>query len=226
MVVFPGGGFQLLAMDLEGTEICDWMTAKGIICVLLKYRVPKGNHYWDKDCDCHITPKATRALQDAKRTIRLVRARAKELNLDPNKIGVVGFSAGGYLVAQTSNIFEPTYKPVDAVDKLSSRSHGLSAFERNSRTSTCMVEHSLQCLVLPSWRSACSSTANLFSRRDKVCSSCSLCDGAGVVAPRAQYLLHSDVDEDERSPEDKDWVNDALAELQGSIRLEGVEVVY
>lgn len=121
MVVFPGGGFQLLAMDLEGTEICDWMTAKGITCVLLKYRVPKSDHYWDKDCNCHITPKVPRALQDAQRTIRLVRARAKELNLDPNKIGVIGFSAGGYLVAQTSNIFEPTYKPIDEADKLSSR---------------------------------------------------------------------------------------------------------
>lgn len=121
MVVFPGGGFQLLAMDLEGTEICDWMTAKGITCVLLKYRVPKSDHYWDKGCRCHITPKIPRALQDAQRTIRLVRARANELNLDPNKIGVIGFSAGGYLVAQTSNIFKPTYKPVDAVDKLSSR---------------------------------------------------------------------------------------------------------
>jgi acetyl esterase/lipase len=108
-------------MDLEGTEICDWMTAKGITCVLLKYRVPKSDDYWDKDCDCHVTPKVPRALQDAQRTVRLVRARAKELNLDPNKIGVIGFSAGGYLVAQTSNIFEPTYKPVDAVDKLSSR---------------------------------------------------------------------------------------------------------
>jgi len=97
------------------------MTAKGMTCVLLKYRVPKSNHSWDKDCDCAITPKVPRALQDAQRTIRLVRARAKELNLDPNKIGVIGFSAGGYLVAQTSNIFDPTYKPVDAADKLSSR---------------------------------------------------------------------------------------------------------
>jgi acetyl esterase/lipase len=121
MVVFPGGGFQLLAMDLEGTEICDWMTAKGMTCVLLKYRVPKSNHSWDKDCDCAITPKVPRALQDAQRTIRLVRARAKELNINPNKIGVIGFSAGGYLVAQTSNIFKLTYKPVDEADKLSSR---------------------------------------------------------------------------------------------------------
>src|ERR1044072_8997616 len=121
MVVFPGGGFQLLAMDLEGTEICDWMTAKGMTCVLLKYRVPKSNHSWDKDCDCAITPKVPRALQDAQRTIRIVRSRAKELNLDPNKIRVIGFSAGGYLVAQTSNMFKPSYKPVDAADKLSSR---------------------------------------------------------------------------------------------------------
>ena len=121
MVVFPGGGFRLLAMDLEGTEICDWMTDKGITCILLKYRVPKSNHYWDTDCRCHITPKVPRALQDAQRTIRLVRARAKDLNLAPNKIGVVGFSAGGYLVAQTSNVVESTYRPVDEADKLSSR---------------------------------------------------------------------------------------------------------
>jgi acetyl esterase/lipase len=121
MVVFPGGGFKVLAMDLEGTEICDWLTARGITCVLLKYRVPNGNHHWDEKCQCHITPKVPRALQDAQRTIKLVRSRAKELNLDPNKIGVIGFSAGGYLVAQTSNIFTLTYKPVDAVDKLSSR---------------------------------------------------------------------------------------------------------
>lgn len=121
VVVFPGGGFKVLAMDLEGTEICDWLTSRGITCVLLKYRVPNGNHHWDKKCQCSITPKVPRALQDAQRTIKLVRSKAKELNLNPNKIGVIGFSAGGYLVAQTSNIFAPTYKAVDAVDKLSSR---------------------------------------------------------------------------------------------------------
>jgi acetyl esterase/lipase len=121
MVVFPGGGFRILAIDLEGTEICDWITAKGMTCVLLKYRVPKGNHYWDKDCNCHITPKVPLALQDAQRTIRLVRSMARELDIKPNKIGVIGFSAGGYLVAQTSNIFKSTYSPVDAADKLSSR---------------------------------------------------------------------------------------------------------
>ena len=121
VVVFPGGGFQVLAMDLEGTEVCDWLTSKGITCVLLKYRVPKSNHYWDKNLHTHVTPKVARALQDAQRTVRLVRAKAKELDIDPNKIGVIGFSAGGYLVAQTSNMFDLTYKPVDAADKVSSR---------------------------------------------------------------------------------------------------------
>ncbi len=121
MVVFPGGGFNILAIDLEGTEICDWVTSKGMTCVLLKYRVPKSNHYWDKECKCHITPEFPFALQDAQRTIRLVRARANELNINPNKIGVIGFSAGGYLVAQTSNIFEPSYNPIDAADSISSR---------------------------------------------------------------------------------------------------------
>ena len=121
VVVFPGGGFKFLAMDLEGTEICDWLTSRGITCVLSKYRVPNSNHHRDEDCKCSVTPKVPRALQDAQRTIKLVRAEAKELNIDPKKIGVIGFSAGGYLVVQTSNIFKPTYQPVDAVDELSSR---------------------------------------------------------------------------------------------------------
>jgi acetyl esterase/lipase len=121
MIVFPGGGFNAVVVTLEGTEICNWITARGITCVLSKYRVPKGDHYWDEACDCAVTPKIPRALQDAQRTIRLVRAKAKQLNLDPGKIGVIGFSAGGYLVAQTSNILEPAYKPVDAADRLSSR---------------------------------------------------------------------------------------------------------
>jgi acetyl esterase/lipase len=121
IVVFPGGGFQVLAITLEGTEICDWLTAKGMTCILSKYRVPNSNHHWDDSCKCAVTPKVPTALQDAQRTIRLVRSRANELHINPSKIGVIGFSAGGYLVAQTSNIFEPAYKPVDAIDKISSR---------------------------------------------------------------------------------------------------------
>jgi acetyl esterase/lipase len=121
MVVFPGGGFQVLAIDLEGSEICEWMTARGITCVLLKYRVPNSAHHWDKACKCHVTPKIPRALQDAQRTIRLVRSRAGELHVDPHRIGVIGFSAGGYLVAEISNITDPVYASVDAVDRVSSR---------------------------------------------------------------------------------------------------------
>jgi acetyl esterase/lipase len=121
MVVFPGGGFQLLAMDLEGTEICDWMTSKGITCVLLRYRVPKSNDGYDPDCKCRRKPKVLRSLQDAQRTIKLVRLRAKELKIDPKKVGVIGFSAGGFLVVQTSNIVTSEYRPVDDADKLSSR---------------------------------------------------------------------------------------------------------
>jgi acetyl esterase/lipase len=121
MVVFPGGGFRALAITLEGTEICDWLTARGITCIVSKYRVPKSNHYWDTDCRCHIQPEVAWALQDAQRTIRLVRSQAAALKVDPGKIGVIGFSAGGYLAAQTSSLFEPAYKPVDAVDRVSSR---------------------------------------------------------------------------------------------------------
>jgi acetyl esterase/lipase len=121
ILVFPGGGFQQLAIDLEGTEACDWMTARGILCVLVKYRVPGSNHHYDPGCDCAVTPKRLLALQDAQRAIRLVRSRARSLGVDPHRIGVIGFSAGGYLVAQTSNIVEPAYRPVDAIDRVSSR---------------------------------------------------------------------------------------------------------
>ncbi len=121
VIVFPGGGFRAVVLTVGGTEICDWLTAKGITCILSKYRVPGTNHYWSEECRCAVTPDIPRALQDAQRTIRLVRSRASELKIDPDKIGVIGFSAGGYLVAQVSNIFEPAYAPVDAIDAISSR---------------------------------------------------------------------------------------------------------
>lgn len=128
ILVFPGGGFRVLAVTLEGHEICNWITAHGVTCVLVKYRVPGSNHYWNEACRCVIDPKPPRALQDAQRAIRLVRGRAAELDIEPDKIGVMGFSAGGYLVAQTSNIFEPIYTPVDAVDRISSRPDFAIAF--------------------------------------------------------------------------------------------------
>src|SRR5258708_6267831 len=73
VVVFPGGGYQGLAIDFEGTEVCDWLTSKGITCVLLKYRVPDSGPAWHDECKCYIHPKAPMALQDAQRTVGLVR---------------------------------------------------------------------------------------------------------------------------------------------------------
>jgi len=121
MIVFPGGGFRAVVITSEGTEICNWITAQGITCILSKYRVPGSNDYWNEELRRQITPAIPRALQDAQRTIRLVRSRAKALGVRPDRIGVLGMSAGGYLVAQTSNIFAPAYEPVDAIDQISSR---------------------------------------------------------------------------------------------------------
>ncbi len=122
VVVFPGGGFESLAMDLEGTEVCDWLTPKGISCVLLKYRVPSLPYDWRCKCrpDGYATP--TLALEDVQRTMGLVRSHAAEWHINPQKIGVIGFSAGGYLVAEISTKFEHRlYAPVDEADKASCR---------------------------------------------------------------------------------------------------------
>ena len=122
VVVFPGGGFQILAMDLEGTDACDWLTSKGITSVLLKYRVPSAPYDWKCDCRPHNRELSVPSLQDAQRTMRLVRSRAAQWHIDPHKIGVLGFSAGGYLVAEISTNFDRhLYAPVDAADKESAR---------------------------------------------------------------------------------------------------------
>jgi acetyl esterase/lipase len=122
IVVFPGGGYTILAIDLEGTEVCDWLTSKGITCVLLKYRVPDSGPAWHDDCHCNIHPKAPTALEDAQRTVGLVRFHAAEWHIDPHKIGVLGFSAGGHLVANISTHYSRrSYPSVDAADKVSCR---------------------------------------------------------------------------------------------------------
>jgi acetyl esterase/lipase len=122
VVVIPGGGFQILAIDFEGTEICDWLTSKGITCVLLKYRVPSAPYVWQCDCRPHNLSISVPSLQDVQRTMRLVRFHAAQWHLDPHKVGVLGFSAGGYLTAEISTNFERRlYPPVDAADKESSR---------------------------------------------------------------------------------------------------------
>jgi len=122
IVVFPGGGFNGLAIDFEGTEICNWLVTRGTTCVLLKYRVPDSGPAWHDDCHCNIHPKAPTALQDAQRTMGLLRLNASNWNINPNKIGVLGFSAGGYMVPHLSTHFKKRdYSPIDAADKESCR---------------------------------------------------------------------------------------------------------
>ena len=112
VVVFPGGGYRILAIDLEGTEVCDWLNSAGITCVLVKYRVPDSGPY----------PKSAAALQDAQRAVGMVRSHAAEWHIDPHKIGVLGFSAGAHLAAALSNHFDHRfYDRIDAADDLSCR---------------------------------------------------------------------------------------------------------
>jgi len=118
VVVFPGGGYEILAIDLEGSEVCDWLTSRGVTCVLLKYRVPapRSAPHWGA------YPQSPIALEDAQRTVGLLRFHAKEYQIDPHKIGVLGFSAGGHLVAAISTHFEKRlYLAVDTADKESCR---------------------------------------------------------------------------------------------------------
>jgi len=112
VVIFPGGGYQRLAIDLEGTEVCDWLNSVGITCVILKYRVPNTGPY----------PKSAAALQDAQRALGIVRAHAVEWHIDPKRIGVLGFSAGAHLAAALSTHFDQRlYDPIDDSDKWSCR---------------------------------------------------------------------------------------------------------
>lgn len=112
VVVFPGGGYSILAMDLEGTEVCDWLTTSGITCALLKYRVPHSGPF----------PVSSAALQDAQRALGMVRQHASEWHIDPHRVGVLGFSAGGHLAtAVSTNYDQRLYPAIDAADQLSCR---------------------------------------------------------------------------------------------------------
>ena len=93
MVVCPGGGYDILAYDLEGDEVCGWLNDLGVTAVLLKYRVPRR-----AGREKHEAP-----LQDLQRAIGYVRAHAEKMNIDPQRIGVMGFSAGAHLAAMASN---------------------------------------------------------------------------------------------------------------------------
>jgi acetyl esterase/lipase len=112
IVVFPGGAYRILAIDLEGTEVCGWLNSIHVTCVLLKYRVPNTGPY----------PKSPAALQDAQRALGVVRAHAAEWHIDPHRIGVLGFSAGAHLAAALSTHFDQRlYDVVDAADQQSCR---------------------------------------------------------------------------------------------------------
>ncbi|MBC8002074.1 MAG: alpha/beta hydrolase, partial [Opitutaceae bacterium] len=112
VVVCPGGGYSILALDLEGTEVCEWLNSIGVTGILLKYRVPKR-----AGLEKHAAP-----LQDAQRALGLVRHRAKEFGIDPKRIGILGFSAGGHLGAAASTIYETrSYPPIDEADATSCR---------------------------------------------------------------------------------------------------------
>ena len=113
VIVYPGGGFNVLAIDIEGTEACDWLTSNGITCVLLKYRVPCEHQGAYNECP--------QAHQDAQRATRIVRSRASEWRIDPNRIGVIGFSAGAHMAIMSSTRFDHTYMSVDGADSVSSR---------------------------------------------------------------------------------------------------------
>jgi acetyl esterase/lipase len=130
VIVFPGGGYNKLAIELEGSEICEWFASIGITGILLKYRVPGSGHHWDKDCNCGKDPVKPMALQDAQRAVSLVRSKASEWNIDTDKIGVMGFSAGGHLVADVStNYRKKAYKMTDEIDKVSCKpDFGISFF--------------------------------------------------------------------------------------------------
>ncbi len=111
VVICPGGGHHILAYDLEGTEVAEWLTGIGVTGIVLKYRVP----FRDKQ------KRWLAAVQDAQRAMSLVRSRASEWGIDGKRIGILGFSAGGETAALTSVFTERQYPPIDEADKVPSR---------------------------------------------------------------------------------------------------------
>ncbi len=112
VLICPGGGYNILAFNLEGTEIAEWLNSIGVTAAVLKYRVPRR----DKDSP-HAAP-----LQDAQRGLRLMRQNAKEWGIHPASIGILGFSAGGNLTVMAGTHWdESTYTKQDSVDELSCR---------------------------------------------------------------------------------------------------------
>ncbi|HEY7326744.1 MAG TPA: alpha/beta hydrolase [Gemmataceae bacterium] len=115
VIICPGGGYNILAWDLEGEEVAAWLNSIGVTGIVLKYRVPRRP-------DQPQGKPPVGALQDAQRALSLVRSNAKEWKIDPNRIGILGFSAGGHLSAWASTNFDNrAYEPMDEIDKVSCR---------------------------------------------------------------------------------------------------------
>lgn len=115
MVICPGGGYWDLYWELEGVEVAAWLNAQGMTGIILKYRCPR--RPGEPQAEPPLGPQL-----DAQRAIRLVRSRAKEWGIDPGRIGIVGFSAGGHLALATATGFgRRLYEPIDAVDAMSCR---------------------------------------------------------------------------------------------------------
>jgi acetyl esterase/lipase len=108
VVVCPGGGHRILAMDLEGSEVAAWLNAQGVTAFVLKYRVPARDP----------GPRWRAAVDDAQRAMSVVRSRATSFGVDPSRIGMLGFSAGGETAGLTALLPERQYTPVDAVDQV------------------------------------------------------------------------------------------------------------
>lgn len=112
VIVCPGGGYNILAWDKEGTEIAEWLNRLGVTAAVLKYRVPRRDPK-----DPHVAP-----LRDGQRALRLVRQNAAAWGIDPARVGILGFSAGGHLAVMAGVAWEKsTYSKLDAADELSAR---------------------------------------------------------------------------------------------------------
>ena len=128
VLVFPGGGYKRVAigpdstLGQDGADVCRWLNDAGMTCVLVKYRVPNTGCNWNPETRRHEQPRIPMALQDAQRAMSLVRHHAADYGIDPDRIGVMGFSAGGNLAVLSSTVFRTrAYAPLDAADQASLR---------------------------------------------------------------------------------------------------------
>ena len=128
ILVFPGGGYKALGIGPQstigpdGADVCKWLSDAGITCILVKYRVPNTGCNWNRVTRRHDAPGIPMALQDAQRAMSIVRHHAGDYGIDPDRIGVMGFSAGGNLAVLASTAFNTrSYAPIDAIDGASAR---------------------------------------------------------------------------------------------------------